>query len=219
MEILDYILHIDKYLETILNDYQHWFYLILFLLIFIETGLVVMPFLPGDSLLFAAGMLAAAFPAQLNIYIVLGLLWIAAIAGDTVNYTIGKTLGTKLVTTKIFGKRIIKDSAILKTEDFFTKYGSKTIVIARFVPIVRTLAPFVAGIGRMGYSIFITYNVIGAVLWVVGLTLIGYFLGNIEWVQNNFSKVILGITIASVLPILVEIIKEKFGKKKVAEQE
>ena len=219
MEILNYILHIDKYLETILNDYQNWFYLILFLLIFIETGLVVMPFLPGDSLLFAAGMLAAAFPDQLNIYIVLALLWVAAIAGDTVNYTIGKTLGTRLVTAKIFGRRIIQDSAIQKTEDFFTKYGSKTIVIARFVPIVRTLAPFVAGIGRMGYSIFITYNVIGAVLWVVGLTLIGYFLGNIEWVQKNFSKVILGITIVSILPIFVEIIKEKFGKKKVAEQE
>ena len=115
MEILDYLLHIDKYLETLLNQYQNWFYIILFLLIFIETGLVVMPFLPGDSLLFASGMLAAAFPDQLNIYIVLGLLWIAAILGDTVNYTIGKTLGTKLVTAKIFGKRIIQDSAIQKT--------------------------------------------------------------------------------------------------------
>ncbi|MDH0658916.1 MULTISPECIES: VTT domain-containing protein [unclassified Empedobacter] len=212
MEILDYILHIDKYLETILNDYQHWFYLILFLLIFIETGLVVMPFLPGDSLLFAAGMLAAAFPAQLNIYIVLGLLWIAAIAGDTVNYTIGKTLGTKLVTTKIFGKRIIKDSAILKTEDFFTKYGSKTIVIARFVPIVRTLAPFVAGISKMHYGTFIIYNFIGGTIWVFGITLAGYFLGTIPFIKNNFEIVVMAIIVFSLVPIIVEFVKEKIKK-------
>ncbi|MDH0673181.1 VTT domain-containing protein [Empedobacter sp. GD03861] len=212
MEILDYILHIDKYLETILNDYQHWFYLILFLLIFIETGLVVMPFLPGDSLLFAAGMLAAAFPAQLNIYIVLGLLWIAAIAGDTVNYTIGKTLGTKLVTTKIFGKRIIKDSAILKTEDFFTKYGSKTIVIARFVPIVRTLAPFVAGISKMHYGTFIKYNFIGGTIWVFGITLAGYFLGTIPFIKNNFEIVVMAIIVFSLIPIIVEFVKEKMKK-------
>ena len=212
MEILDYILHIDKYLETILNDYQNWFYLILFLLIFIETGLVVMPFLPGDSLLFAAGMLAAAFPAQLNIYIVLGLLWIAAIAGDTVNYTIGKTLGTKLVTTKIFGKRIIKDSAILKTEDFFTKYGSKTIVIARFVPIVRTLAPFVAGISKMHYGTFIKYNFIGGTIWVFGITLAGYFLGTIPFIKNNFEIVVMAIIVFSLVPIIVEFVKEKIKK-------
>ena len=212
MEILDFILHIDKYLETILNDYQNWFYLILFLLIFIETGLVVMPFLPGDSLLFAAGMLAAAFPAQLNIYIVLGLLWIAAIAGDTVNYTIGKTLGTKLVTTKIFGKRIIKDSAILKTEDFFTKYGSKTIVIARFVPIVRTLAPFVAGISKMHYGTFIKYNFIGGTIWVFGITLAGYFLGTIPFIKNNFEIVVMAIIVFSLVPIIVEFVKEKIKK-------
>ncbi|MDM1062408.1 VTT domain-containing protein [Empedobacter falsenii] len=212
MEILDYILHIDKYLETILNDYQNWFYLILFLLIFIETGLVVMPFLPGDSLLFAAGMLAAAFPDQLNIYIVLGLLWIAAIAGDTVNYTIGKTLGAKLVTAKIFGKRIIKDSAIQKTEDFFTKYGSKTIVIARFVPIVRTLAPFVAGISKMHYGTFIKYNFIGGTIWVFGITLAGYFLGTIPFIKNNFEIVVMAIIVFSLIPIVVEFVKEKMKK-------
>lgn len=212
MEILDYILHIDKYLETILNDYQNWFYLILFLLIFIETGLVVMPFLPGDSLLFAAGMLAAAFPDQLNIYIVLGLLWVAAIAGDTVNYTIGKTLGAKLVTAKIFGKRIIKDSAIQKTEDFFTKYGSKTIVIARFVPIVRTLAPFVAGISKMHYGTFIKYNFIGGIIWVFGITLAGYFLGTIPFIKNNFEIVVMAIIVFSLVPIIVEFVKEKMKK-------
>ncbi|HAD79148.1 MAG TPA: hypothetical protein DCF99_06740 [Flavobacteriaceae bacterium] len=212
MEILDYILHIDKYLETILNDYQNWFYLILFLLIFIETGLVVMPFLPGDSLLFAAGMLAAAFPDQLSIYIVLGLLWFAAIAGDTVNYTIGKTLGAKLVTAKIFGKRIIKDSAIQKTEDFFTKYGSKTIVIARFVPIVRTLAPFVAGISKMHYGTFIKYNFIGGTVWVFGITLAGYFLGTIPFIKNNFEIVVMAIIVFSLIPIIVEFVKEKMKK-------
>ncbi|WP_276681237.1 VTT domain-containing protein [Empedobacter brevis] len=212
MEILDYILHIDKYLETILNDYQNWFYLILFLLIFIETGLVVMPFLPGDSLLFAAGMLAAAFPEQLNIYIVLGLLWVAAVAGDTVNYTIGKILGIKLVTVTLFGKRIIKDTAIQKTEDFFTKYGSKTIVIARFVPIVRTLAPFVAGISKMHYGTFIQYNVIGGTIWVVGITLAGYFLGTVPLIKNNFEIAVMAIVLFSLFPIVIELIKEKRKK-------
>ncbi|MCA4781624.1 VTT domain-containing protein [Empedobacter stercoris] len=212
MEILDYLLHIDQYLEVILNDYQNWFYLILFLLIFIETGLVVMPFLPGDSLLFAAGMLAAAFPEQLNIYILLGLLWVAAIAGDTINYTIGKTLGTKLVTAKVFGKRIVKDSAIQKTEYFFTKYGSKTIVIARFVPIVRTLAPFVAGVSKMHYGTFIKYNVVGGSVWVFGITLAGYFLGTIPFIKNNFEIVVMLIIVFSLLPIIIEFLKEKSKK-------
>ncbi len=171
-----------------------------------------MPFLPGDSLLFAAGMLAAAFPDQLNIYIVLGLLWFAAIAGDTVNYTIGKTLGTKLVTAKIFGKRIIKDSAIQKTEDFFTKYGSKTIVIARFVPIVRTLAPFVAGISKMHYGTFIKYNFIGGTIWVFGITLAGYFLGTIPFIKNNFEIVVMAIIVFSLVPIIIEFVKEKMKK-------
>ena len=212
MEILDYLLHIDKYLETLLNQYQNWFYIILFLLIFIETGLVIMPFLPGDSLLFAAGMLAAAFPDQLNIYIVLGLLWIAAILGDTVNYTIGKTLGTKLVTAKIFGKRIIQDSAIQKTESFFQKYGSKTIVIARFVPIVRTLAPFVAGVSKMHYGTFIKYNLIGGTIWVIGITLAGYFLGTIPIIKNNFEIVVMLIIAFSLVPIIIEFIKSKSKK-------
>ena len=212
MEILDYLLHIDKYLETLLNQYQNWFYIILFLLIFIETGLVVMPFLPGDSLLFASGMLAAAFPDQLNIYIVLGLLWIAAILGDTVNYTIGKTLGTKLVTAKIFGKRIIQDSAIQKTESFFQQYGSKTIVIARFVPIVRTLAPFVAGVSKMHYGTFIKYNLIGGTIWVIGITLAGYFLGTIPIIKNNFEIVVMLIIAFSLIPIIIELIKSKSKK-------
>ena len=212
MEILDYLLHIDQYLEAILNEYQNWFYLILFLLIFIETGLVIMPFLPGDSLLFAAGMLAAAFPNQLNISIVIGLLWVAAILGDTANYTIGKTLGTKLVTTKIFGKRIIQDAALENTENFFHKYGAKTIGIARFVPIVRTLAPFVAGVSSMHYGTFIKYNVVGGTIWVVGITLAGYFLGTIPFIQKNFEIVVLAIILFSLVPIVIEFIKEKMKK-------
>ena len=171
-----------------------------------------MPFLPGDSLLFAAGMLAAAFPDQLNISLVLAILWLAAILGDTVNYTIGKTLGTKLVTAKIFGKRIIQDSAIQKTEDFFQKYGSKTIVIARFVPIVRTLAPFVAGVSKMHYGTFIKYNLIGGTIWVIGITLAGYFLGTIPMIKNNFEIVVILIILFSLLPIVIEFIKSKSTK-------
>ena len=219
MSLFDFIMHIDQHLAEFANEYGLWLYAILFLIIFVETGVVVMPFLPGDSLLFAAGMLAAQETNDMNVWIMIAILLVAAIRGDTLNYTIGKKVGYKATKVKIFGKNFIHEEHINKTHAFYEKYGSKTIVIARFVPIVRTLAPFVAGIGRMGYSIFITYNVIGAILWVVGLTLIGYFLGNIEWVQNNFSKVILGITIASVLPIVIEVIKEKFGKKKIAEQE
>lgn len=219
MSLFDFIMHIDQHLAEFANEYGLWLYGILFLIIFVETGVVVMPFLPGDSLLFAAGMLAAQETNDMNVWIMIAILLVAAILGDTLNYTIGKKVGYKATKVKIFGKNFIQEEHINKTHEFYEKYGSKTIVIARFVPIVRTLAPFVAGIGRMGYSIFITYNVIGAVLWVVGLTLIGYFLGNIEWVQKNFSKVILGITIVSILPIFVEIIKEKFGKKKIAEQE
>lgn len=218
MSLFDFIMHIDQHLAEFANEYGLWLYAILFLIIFVETGVVVMPFLPGDSLLFAAGMLAAQESNDMNVWIMIAILLVAAILGDTLNYTIGKKIGYKATKVKIFGKNFIQEEHINKTHEFYEKYGSKTIVIARFVPIVRTLAPFVAGIGRMGYSIFLTYNVIGAILWVVGLTLIGYFLGNIEWVQRNFSKVILGITIASVLPIFVEIIKEKFFKKTITEQ-
>lgn len=209
MEFLDYILHIDRYLEIMLNDYQNWFYVILFLLIFIETGLVIMPFLPGDSLLFASGMLAASFPNQLNISLVLFCLLLAAILGDSVNYSIGKYLGSKLIKIQFFGKRIIKDNAIQKTEKFFQKYGSKTVVIARFVPIVRTLAPFVAGISRMHYKTFIKYNILGGTIWVIGITFIGYFLGRISFIKNNFEVAVLVIILFSLLPILIEYIKNK----------
>lgn len=213
MEIVDFILHIDQYLFQFVNDYGIWVYAILFLIIFVETGVVVMPFLPGDSLLFAAGMLAAQ-PNDLNVWLLIVVLLIAAITGDSLNYSIGKTFGMRVTKFKLFGKQVVKDEHIQKTHDFYEKYGSKTIVIARFVPIVRTLAPFVGGIGRMNYRTFLTYNVVGAVLWVVGITLAGYFLGNIPIIKNNFSKVVLLIIFISILPIIYEVLKEKFFKKK-----
>ena len=212
MGLFDFVMHIDQHLTEFVNQYGLWVYAILFLIIFVETGVVVMPFLPGDSLLFAAGMLAAQ-PNELNIAIVILLLLIAAILGDSLNYSIGKNLGYKAIQVKIFGKQFVKQSQLDKTHEFYEKYGSKTIVIARFVPIVRTLAPFVAGIGKMKYTTFITYNIIGAILWVVGITLAGYFLGNIPLIRDNFSKVVLGIIVVSVLPIIFEVVKEKFGKK------
>lgn len=213
--LIDFVLHIDKHLVEIVNEYQYWTYLILFLIIFVETGVVVMPFLPGDSLLFAAGMLAAQ-PNDLNVWIMMALLLVAAITGDSLNYSIGKNFGMKITKFKLFGKQMVTDSQIAKTHSFYEKYGSKTIVIARFVPIVRTLAPFVGGIGRMNYGTFITYNVVGAILWVVGITLAGYFLGNIPLIRDNFSKVVLLIIVLSVLPIVYEVVKAKFSSKKEA---
>lgn len=213
--LIDFILHIDDHLIEIVNDYKYWTYLILFLIIFVETGVVVMPFLPGDSLLFAAGMLAAQ-PNELNVWLLIILLLIAAITGDSLNYSIGKNFGMQITKFKLFGKQMVTDAQIEKTHSFYEKYGSKTIVIARFVPIVRTLAPFVGGIGRMHYGTFITYNVVGAILWVVGITLAGYFLGNIPLIRDNFSQVVLIIIVLSILPIVFEVVKEKFFKKKEA---
>jgi membrane-associated protein len=213
--LIDFILHIDDHLVEIVNDYQTWTYLILFLIIFVETGVVVMPFLPGDSLLFAAGMLAAQ-PNDLNIWIMIILLLIAAITGDSLNYAIGKHFGMRITRFRLFGKQMVTDAQLEKTHSFYEKYGSKTIVIARFVPIVRTLAPFVGGIGRMKYSTFITYNVVGAILWVVGITLAGYFLGNIPIIRDNFSKVVLIIIFLSILPIIFEVVKEKLKGNKAA---
>lgn len=213
MELIDFILHIDQHLQVFLQDYGIWVYAILFLIIFVETGLVVMPFLPGDSLLFATGMLAAQFPESLNIWVVMLLLFVAAVLGDTLNYTIGKEIGMRIVNFKIFGKQPVKEEHIHKTHTFYEKYGSKTIVIARFVPIIRTLAPFVAGIGRMNYATFLTYNVLGGFIWVFGITLCGYFLGNIPIIKDNFSKVVLLIIFVSVLPIIFSIIKEKISTK------
>jgi len=217
-QLLDFILHLDGYLFTLIQDYGIWIYAILFLIIFVETGLVVMPLLPGDSLLFAAGTFCAGVvkegeTAQLNLWLVLGLLTIAAVLGDGLNYYLGKTIGLKVLTWKIKGRQIVKQSYIDKTHEFYEKHGSKTIIIARFVPIVRTFAPFVAGIGQMEYSKFIRFNLIGGIAWVLGLTLLGFFFGKLEFVQKNFELVIFGIIGLSLLPMIFEIIRQKFKKK------
>lgn len=217
--LLDFILHLDDHLLTMIKDYGMWIYAILFLIIFIETGLVVMPLLPGDSLLFAAGTFCAGVTntagnvAELNLWFVLSLLIVAAILGDGLNYYFGKTIGLKVLSWKIKGRQIVKQKYIDQTHEFYEKHGPKTIIIARFVPIVRTFAPFVAGIGEMSYAKFIRFNIIGGVAWVVSLTLLGYFFGGLAFVQNNFETVIFGIIGLSILPMIIEILRNKFKKK------
>src|SRR5690554_734902 len=214
-QFIDFFLHLDEHLHVLISNYGDWIYMILFLIIFVETGLVVMPFLPGDSLLFAAGAFCAGVineagdVAQLNLWIVLGLLLVAAILGDATNYFIGKNLGLKILKWKIRGKQLIKQKYIDDTHAFFEKHGPKTIIIARFVPIVRTFAPFVAGIGEMTYLHFITYNLVGGVLWVTIFVLGGYFFGNLPFVKDNFSFVVIAIILISVLPAVYEVAKEK----------
>lgn len=216
--LIDFILHIDQHLLDLVAKYDYWIYLILFLIIFVETGLVVMPFLPGDSLLFATGMLAAQ-NGSLNIVTAILLMLIAAIMGDACNYLIGKYAGDKFVKMRLFGKQLIKPEYIEKTHEFYAKHGPQTIIIARFVPIVRTFAPFVAGVGHMKYKTFFTYNVIGGVVWVVGLTLAGYFLGTIPIIRDNFEKVVLAIIAISVIPIIVGLFKNKKEAKKSKKEE
>lgn len=211
---LDFFLHLDDHLRQIITDYQNWTYLILFLIIFIETGLVIWPFLPGDSLLFAVGTFAAT--GELNLAMLLVLLFIAAVLGDTVNYLIGKYFGEKMLQFKFRGKNLVKEKHMEKTHSFYEKHGPKTIILARFVPIVRTFAPFVAGIGKMHYGKFITYNIVGGFIWVFGITLLGYFFGNIPIVAKNFEIVVLGIIGISVLPIIYELAKGYFSKNKEA---
>jgi membrane-associated protein len=205
--LLDYFLYLDKHLELLVQDYDVWIYLILFMVIFAETGLVVMPLLPGDSLLFAAGTLAAV--GSMNIYLLTGLLFLAAFLGDTVNYFIGKYIGDKIFYRDY---KLIKKAHIEKTQKFFEKHGPKTIIIARFVPIVRTFAPFVAGIGKMNYPKFISYNITGGAVWVFGITFAGYFLGEIEWVKKNFGMVVIGIIIVSIMPMVIEYLKARLAK-------
>ena len=206
--IVDFILHLDKYLSVIIQNFGSWTYLILFLIVFAETGLVVTPFLPGDSLLFAVGTFAAI--GSLNILWLFVLLSLAAIIGDTVNYSAGKYLGKKAIEHET---RFIKKKYIEKTQKFYEKYGAKTIVLARFVPIVRTFAPFVAGVGSMSYFKFLAYNVFGGILWVGILLFGGYFFGNIPIVRNNFSAAIFLIIIISILPMAIEFWRHYRQKK------
>lgn len=200
---IDIFMHLDKHLSSIIGQYGTVTYIILFMIIFCETGLVVTPFLPGDSLLFAAGTFAAL--GMLNITWLFVLLSIAAIAGDTVNYWIGHYLGPK-----VFAKenvRFLNKKHLEHTHQFYEKYGSKTIIIARFVPIVRTFAPFVAGIGSMTYSRFITYNIIGGIVWILTCVSAGYLFGNIPIVKQNFTMVIFAIIFISILPGVIEFIR------------
>ncbi len=208
--ILDFFLHLDKNLSDILTEYQSSTYFILALIIFCETGLVATPFLPGDSLLFAAGMLTASM-GILDIKILIPLLIIAAFIGDNVNYFVGKFVGEKVFDIPYL-RKIIKRQYLEKTHQFYEKHGGKTIIIARFVPIVRTFAPFAAGLGRMTYPKYIAFCISGAILWVSSITLAGYFFGNIPIIKNNFEKVIFAIIFISVLPIIIGIIKQKIKR-------
>ncbi|GIW69984.1 MAG: membrane protein [Patescibacteria group bacterium] len=205
---ISFILHIDKHLGEIISQYGTFAYLILFLIIFVETGLVFTPFLPGDSLLFAAGAFAAI--GSFDIFLLFFLLWGAAVLGDTVNYWIGHFFGEKIISNK----RIpIKQEHVEKTQVFYAKHGGKTIFLARFVPIVRTFAPFVAGVGKMRYGYFIAYNIFGGFVWVASFLSAGYFFGNIPQVKENFSLVIFTIIFISILPMIVEGVKSKRSKK------
>jgi membrane-associated protein len=199
MSLIDFILHVDRHLLELVQGYGLWSYGILFAIVFLETGVVVTPFLPGDSLLFAAGALAAV--GAFDLPLLLLLLNVAAILGDTVNYWIGRKVGASVFTE---GSRFFKQEHLLRTQQFYERHGGKTIILARFVPIIRTFAPFVAGVGRMHYGRFWAYNVIGAIVWVWGFGLLGYLFGNLPIVKKNFTLVILVIILISVLPIVRE---------------
>jgi membrane-associated protein len=204
MDFINFILHIDTELGIIISTYGYLSYIILFAIIFIETGLVFMPFLPGDSLLFAAG--AFATTGSFNISILILLLWLAAFLGDTVNYYIGRIIGQKLIDNH---KIKINQKYIDRTQEFYNKYGGKTIFLARFIPIIRTFAPFIAGISKMNYAKFSLYNILGGLTWVLIFTLSGYFFGNIPQVKENFSIVIFAIILISFIPVFIELINNK----------
>jgi membrane-associated protein len=213
--LIDLFLHLDKHLSAIIQSYGTWTYFLLFVVIFMETGFVVTPFLPGDSLLFAAGTFASpALGSPLNIWVVWALLCIAAVAGDTANYWIGHYIGPRAFSGEV---RFLKKKYLDRTHAFFERYGGKTIVLARFVPIIRTFAPFVAGVGEMSYGKFISYNLMGGIAWVTLFTWGGYFFGTLPFVQNNFSLVVLAIIFISVLPAVIEVIKERTRSVKEAE--
>ena len=208
--LIDFILHIDQHLVEISAQYGVWIYAVSFLIIFCETGLVVTPFLPGDSLLFAAGGIAAV--GSMNIHVMIALLLAAAILGDAANFMIGKFFRRKLFANP--DSKIFRQSYLEKTHAFYEKHGGKTIIIARFVPIVRTFAPFVAGMGSMHYGTFIRYNIIGAVLWVLSFSYAGYFFANIPVVKNNLALVMVAIIVISILPGVVEVIRARRAAKK-----
>ena len=209
IELFQHILHLD--FEWIFANYGTAIYVILFLVIFIETGLVAMPFLPGDSLLFTAGLFAAS--GELNLGAVLGLLFVAAVLGDNCNYCIGRKIGLKIFDIKFKGKSIVKREYLTKTEEFFDKNGVKAIIMARFVPFVRTFAPFAAGVGKMEYKKYFLFDVLGGFFWIFSLTIAGYLLGEVEWIRKHIDLVCLGIIFISVFPMILNLLKSKLGSK------
>ncbi len=215
MQLVEFILHIDAYLELIIDQLGILVYGVLFLIVFAETGLVIVPFLPGDSLLFAAGALAGG--GLLNLSIAIPTLIAAAILGDAVNYYIGSRLGPRVFAKE--NRRFFNPESLQKTQNFYDKYGGKTIIIARFLPIVRTFAPFVAGIGQMKYSTFLFYNVIGAFIWVLSLTLVGYFFGQIPVIKENFEYAVLTIIAVSVVPVILESLRHRRNGRAAASED
>jgi len=213
--LIDLFLNLDEHLSVVIQNYGSLTYLLLFMVIFMETGLVVTPFLPGDSLLFAAGTFASpALNSPLNIVVLWALLCAAAILGDTVNYWIGHYIGPRAFSGEI---RFLKKEYLDRTHEFYERHGGKTIILARFVPIIRTFAPFVAGVGAMTYGHFLTYNVVGGIAWVTLFTLGGYFFGNLPFVKDNFTFVVLAIILISVMPAVIEVIKERTRSGRKAE--
>ncbi|UQS87122.1 VTT domain-containing protein [Nicoliella spurrieriana] len=209
--LIDFILNIDKYIIDIVNTFGAWTYLILFIVILLETGAVIMPFLPGDSLLFAAAALAANASYSLNIWVFIGLFLVAAIAGDSINFWVGEKVGLKLLEHK-WVQKIIKPEHLNKTRQFFEKHGPVAIFLARFMPILRTLVPFIAATGKMNYKKFIFYNVTSGIAWVLICCGAGYFFGNIPFIQEHFSAVVLGIVAVSLLPAVIGLVSQKIKK-------
>jgi len=204
---IDIVLHLDVYLDMLVNNYGAWIYAILFLVIFCETGLVVMPFLPGDSLLFIAGATAAL--GGMDPMLLAGLLMLAAILGDSTNYLIGRTVGEKLFSNP--NSKIFRRDYLQKTHEFYDRHGGKTVTLARFLPILRTFAPFVAGVGKMPYARFFLFSILGTVLWVGGLVTLGYFFGNVPFIKKNLSLLVIGIILLSLLPMIIGVLRSRFG--------
>lgn len=215
---IEFILNIDEHLAAMANAYGYLIYAILFLIIFVETGLVVMPFLPGDSLLFAAGAMCATTAsdpnATMKIWVMIPLLILAAVLGDNVNYGVGRFLGIRATKIRLFKRNLVKQKHLDRTQSFFERYGTKAIIMARFVPIVRTFTPFVAGVGKMNYGKkFLPFDVMGGILWISSMSLAGYFLGNIPWVKEHFEMIVVGIILVSVLPMVIGYFVERAKNK------
>jgi membrane-associated protein len=208
-ELIDFILHIDKHLVQITSQYQAWTYLILFVIIFAETGFVVTPFLPGDSLLFAAGALIATGNSGLDIYLLALILIVAAFLGNTVNYQLGSYFGARVFKPE---NKVLKLDYYLKTKAFFDKHGGKAVIFSRFMPIIRTIAPFVAGVGRMPFGRYSLYNIIGGIAWIITFLFLGYLLGNVPFFKKNFSLIALGIVVVSLLPPIYAALRSRFSR-------